>query len=99
MQKRNLSHYRGTSVKNSTQFSTCTDTKKDMVQNLLEPSSVGFDVTAEKWLQQFQDSKFCLVIRGDMPGSRSMCCAIKSGCIPIIVSVMLCHIGHPFFDP
>ena len=51
-----------------------------------QPVSIGFDIPYEQWFREFMDSKFCLVIRGDTPGSRSMTRAIRAGCMPLIVS-------------
>jgi Exostosin family len=48
--------------------------------------SLGFDIPPNLWLQRFQSSRFCLVIRGDDPMSRSLLRAVKVGCIPVIIS-------------
>jgi Exostosin family len=73
------------SMHNSTRFRHAT-TRRKVMRSLLQPSSIGYRIPADQWLSQFQDSKFCLVIRGDNPVSRSMWRAIKNGCIPVIVS-------------
>jgi len=54
-----------------------------------QPFSIGFDLKPDKWLERFVDSKFCLVIRGDQPGSRSLNRAIRAGCMPLVVSDVL----------
>ena len=51
-----------------------------------QPVSIGFDIPSEQWKAEFIDSKFCLVIRGDQPGSRSFDRAIRAGCMPLIIS-------------
>lgn len=59
-----------------------------------QPVSIGFDIPYEEWQQKFINSKFCLVIRGDTPGSRSLFRAIRAGCMPVIVSDQL-----PYYQP
>ncbi len=49
-------------------------------------SSVGYDITSTRWLDDIQQSQFALVIRGDTPGSHALANAIKFGCIPVIIS-------------
>ena len=56
-----------------------------------QPVSIGFDIPYEDWQQKFINSKFCLVIRRDSPGSRSLFRAICAGCMPVIVSDQLPH--------
>jgi hypothetical protein len=57
--------------------------------------SLGIDIRNPKlWIQHFGSSKFCFVIRGDSPMSRSHLRAVKVGCIPVIVSDML-----PYYSP
>eukprot|EP00560_Eucampia_antarctica_P002408 CAMPEP_0197833446 /NCGR_PEP_ID=MMETSP1437-20131217/19074_1 /TAXON_ID=49252 ORGANISM="Eucampia antarctica, Strain CCMP1452" /NCGR_SAMPLE_ID=MMETSP1437 /ASSEMBLY_ACC=CAM_ASM_001096 /LENGTH=745 /DNA_ID=CAMNT_0043437515 /DNA_START=131 /DNA_END=2368 /DNA_ORIENTATION=+ len=51
-----------------------------------QPVSIGFDIPLGEWVRKFSDSKFCLTIRGDQPGSRSLNRAIRVGCIPLIIS-------------
>jgi hypothetical protein len=55
----------------------------------LPGSSIGFDIDAHQWMEHFQSSRFCFVIRGDTPMSRSQLRAVKAGCIPVIVSNLL----------
>lgn len=50
------------------------------------PVTIGEDIPKEQWLQEFTNSKFCLAIRGDQPGSRSLNRAVRAGCIPLVVS-------------
>lgn len=58
-------------------------------------SSIGFDFeNATKWQSEYLDSKFCLVIRGDDPASRSLWRALRVGCIPVIISNLL-----PIYSP
>jgi len=59
-----------------------------------QPVSIGPDIPPEQWIQEFSDSKFCLVIRGDTPGSRALNRAIRAGCMPLIVSDAL-----PIYQP
>jgi hypothetical protein len=56
------------------------------VQEAIPKSSIGFDLEKEQWLQDFSDSKFCLVVRGDIPHSHALLRAVKAGCIPVVVS-------------
>lgn len=49
-------------------------------------SSIGTDIPAQQWSRDFQDARFCMVIRGDTPTSRALLRAIKVGCIPVVVS-------------
>ncbi|GFH49191.1 hypothetical protein CTEN210_05667 [Chaetoceros tenuissimus] len=58
-------------------------------------SSIGFDLeNATIWQREYMDSKFCLVIRGDDPASRSLWRALRVGCIPVIISNLL-----PIYSP
>ena len=57
-------------------------------------SSVGFNIPHEQWLNDFQNSKYCLIVRGDNPSSRSLFTAIRFGCMPLIVSDAL-----PYYQP
>lgn len=58
-------------------------------------SSIGFEIeNATIWQREFLDSKFCLVVRGDEPSSRSLWRALRVGCIPVIISNLL-----PFYSP
>ncbi|KAL7493004.1 hypothetical protein ACHAWT_002160, partial [Skeletonema menzelii] len=66
-------------LKNSTQL--------EMFEH--QPFSIGFDILPDEWLERFVDSKFCLIIRGDQPGSRALDRAIRAGCMPLIVSDVL----------
>jgi hypothetical protein len=52
-------------------------------------SSIGSDINSTVWMEHFVSSRFCLVIRGDNPLSRSQLRAVKVGCIPVIVSNLL----------
>ena len=52
----------------------------------LPNSSIGYDISAPAWRHDLSRAKFCLVIRGDTPGSRSLFRAIRSGCMPLVVS-------------
>ena len=75
---------------NSTQFRQrffANSTRLELFEH--QPLSIGFDIPPDEWAEHFADSKFCLVIRGDQPGSRSLNRAIRAGCIPLIVSDIL----------
>lgn len=61
---------------------------------LPQPSSIGWGLRPEEWLHDFASARFCLVIRGDNPASRSLWRAIRHGCIPVVVSDML-----PYYSP
>jgi hypothetical protein len=63
-------------------------------EQLIQPSSVGYDIPLDQWISDYANSKFCLIIRGDNPGSRAFCRTIRQGCMPVIVSDML-----PYFQP
>lgn len=54
--------------------------------DILNVSTIGYDIPKHDWLERFQNSKFCLVIRGDEPNSHAMLHAVKVGCIPVVVS-------------
>jgi hypothetical protein len=57
------------------------------LQELLPfPSSIGYGIPKEQWLQDLMGSQFCLVIRGDTPHSHALFTAIRVGCIPVLVS-------------
>ena len=56
------------------------------VQKAIPKSSIGYDLEKEQWLRDFADSKFCLVVRGDIPHSHALLRAVKAGCIPVVVS-------------
>jgi hypothetical protein len=50
-------------------------------------SCIGFGFKdQDEWFREYQDSKFCLVIRGDSPHSHSLRRAIRLGCIPVIAA-------------
>jgi hypothetical protein len=63
-------------------------------EKLVQPSSVGFNTNHTKWLSDFQNSKYCVVVRGDNPTTRSLFTAIRLGCMPVIVSDAL-----PMYQP
>jgi len=60
------------------------------------PISVGYDLPAKEWLHDYLHSKFCLVMRGDDPASKSLPRAIHAGCLPVIVSDYLPMFSPPF---
>lgn len=72
---------------NSTQFRHA-PMRSDVLQQLRQPSSVGYDIPADQWQYDFVHSKFCITIRGDNPQSRALWRSIRAGCIPIIISDM-----------
>lgn len=58
---------------------------------------VGFgNLPTSEYNATLQQSKFCLVIRGDTPTSHALYNAIKVGCIPVIVSDTFSLVGEPF---
>lgn len=79
---------RAASLNNSTTFRHALVTS-NVSRALSQPSSIGFDISKEEWLQLLKYSKFCLTIRGDNPNSRSLFRSISNGCIPLVVSDML----------
>jgi hypothetical protein len=85
----------GTSLFNSTIYRHALAIDQDGI-DLYFPnvSSVGFIIPYDQWLQNFQSSQFCVVVRGDNPTSRSLFAAIRMGCMPIIVSDSL-----PYYQP
>ena len=66
------------------------------VVKALPGSSIGFDIHPNQWMEHFQSSRFCLVIRGDSPMSRAHLRAVKVGCIPVIVSNLLEYYSPTF---
>lgn len=58
--------------------------------------SVGFDIPRDEWVMGWGKSKFCLVIRGDTPTTHAFYNAIKSSCIPVIISDTFELVGLPF---
>ncbi len=61
----------------------------DTIRNALPGSSIGIRIRPYLWMEHFLSSRFCLVVRGDNPLSRSQLRAVKVGCIPVIVSNLL----------
>ena len=59
-----------------------------------QPVTIGYDIPPDQWNREFSDSKFCLIIRGDQPASRSMARAVRAGCMPLVISDSL-----PAFQP
>lgn len=62
----------------------------------LEPSSIGFDLPMDEWLEHFSSSKFCLVIRGDSPETHAFFHSIRCGCIPVVISDWYPDFAGPF---
>jgi hypothetical protein len=85
----------GTSLTNSTQYrhAPC---RSDVLPDLTQPSSVGYDIPGDQWRRDFADSKFCLVIRGDTATSRALFRSIRSGCLPVVVCDMFPYLGPVF---
>lgn len=79
------------SVCNSTQFRHLPVLTTDVFPS---PSSIGWDMDPALWKEHFQDSRFCLVIRGDNPASRALWRSIRAGCLPVIISDFL-----PYYAP
>lgn len=67
---------------------------EESIMKALPNSSLGFDMNPHEWLQEYTNSRFCMVIRGDNPTSRAHLRTVKVGCIPVIVSDML-----PYYAP
>lgn len=86
----------GTSINNSTQFRHGINNQLAELNDtvLLQPSSIGWGLPAEQWWHDFEEARFCLVIRGDNPASRSVWRSIGHGCIPVIVSDTM-----PYYSP
>ncbi|KAL7465678.1 hypothetical protein ACHAXS_006000 [Conticribra weissflogii] len=63
-------------------------------KRLVQPSVVGQNVDKQQWRYEIMNSKYCLVIRGDNPSSRSLYTSIRIGCLPVIISDSL-----PFYQP
>ena len=57
---------------------------------------VGFTIPHKEWVSKLEQSKFCLVSRGDTPSSHALYNAIKVGCVPVIVSDTFSLFGQPF---
>lgn len=66
------------------------------VAEKLQPSSIGYDLSKQEWLEHFSSSKFCLVIRGDTPESHAFFHAIRHGCLPVIISNFFPDFAGPF---
>ncbi|KAL3797261.1 hypothetical protein HJC23_004553 [Cyclotella cryptica] len=82
----------GTSLYNSTQYRHALF-RKNMTEaeKVLQPSAIGFQVPYFQWFNEISNAKFCLVVRGDNPSSRSFYTAIRVGCVPMVVSNALPH--------
>lgn len=66
-----------------------------MDQNEFPLSIIGFDAPSrEVWVDEFTDSKFCLVLRGDSPNSHALLRSVRAGCLPIIISDT-----YPIYNP
>jgi hypothetical protein len=61
------------------------------IDKVLKPSVIGYQVSNAQWLKEISSSKFCLIVRGDNPSSRSFFTSIRVGCVPVIVSNSLPH--------
>jgi hypothetical protein len=58
--------------------------------------SIGYDIPLDKWSHGWQNSRFCLVIRGDTPTTHAFYNAIRSFCIPVLISDGFEAVGLPF---
>ena len=67
---------------------------KNVDNETLPKSSIGWGIGGEEWEREFKDSKFCLMIRGDSPHSHALVRSIRVGCIPVIISDTL-----PIYSP
>jgi hypothetical protein len=84
----------GASMYNSTQYRHALLAEGEADKLIHPPSAIGQTVRHEHWLREFSGSKYCIVIRGDNPSSRSLYAAIRMGCLPVIVSHAL-----PYYQP
>lgn len=77
-----------TSRNNSTQYRHAPITRVDVssLPGGAAAYSIGNDLEHEEWISHFTNSKFCLVIRGDLPPSHALERSIRVGCIPVIIS-------------
>ena len=66
---------------------------KPVKYKYLFPGSVGYDIQRPKWIHNWKNSKFSLVIRGDTPGTHAFVNAISVASIPIIISDKYKHFG------
>jgi hypothetical protein len=57
-----------------------------VMDELPQPSSVGFDLPPDQWLREISNSKFCIAGRGDTPHTHALLRSVKVGCIPVVVS-------------
>lgn len=60
--------------------------------------SIGCDISKDLWLENYKNSKFALVIRGDTPGSHAFVHSISFGCIPVVISDIFSFTSLPFKD-
>lgn len=65
----------------------------DIVQ-ALSPSSIGNGLPKATWEEHFQNSKFCLVTRGDDPSTHALLRSVRVGCVPVVVSD-----AYPLYAP
>ena len=75
---------RDASVCNSTIYRQAPIT--NITDDKFPKSSIGFGLEKEQWVLELMNSKFCLVVRGDSPGSHALWRSIRIGCIPVIAS-------------
>jgi len=57
---------------------------------------IGGNLKKEKHIRSMSESKFCLVTRGDTPSSHKVFDAIRSLCIPVIISDLWHKVAKPF---
>lgn len=85
---------KGTSMYNSTNYRHALVNDHVELELHFPNASVGYQIQYDQWLSDLQNSKYCLVVRGDNPSSRSLYTAVRVGCMPLIVSNSL-----PFYQP
>ena len=70
--------------------------RKKPLETTCEHCNIGYDIPKQEWVQGWKNSRFCLVIRGDTPTSHAFYNAIRSFCIPVIISDGFEDVGFPF---
>lgn len=87
-------------TENKNYWNNSTEIRMTPVKQLSELSdcSAGYRLPHDQWKNEFINSKFALVVRGDTPGSHSFVNGISVGCIPVIISDLFEYGATPFKD-